>query len=112
VGNFAKQPWGDSPSVISWVQQKRMPHTKLGNRLQFTTEQLDEFVAQNTHTPASPDTVRRHGIGEVAEYLGVTVTDVRGWVEQGLLVPDDPSGATLFSLQSLATFQRSNPHRF
>ena len=37
--------------VHRWVEQRRIPHTKMGLRVQFTTAQLDEFLAACTFTP-------------------------------------------------------------
>jgi excisionase family DNA binding protein len=34
-----------------WVAQRRMPHTKLGLKVQFTQAQLDDFLAANTFGP-------------------------------------------------------------
>ncbi|MFI1950962.1 helix-turn-helix domain-containing protein [Streptomyces xinghaiensis] len=37
--------------VRRWLAQKRIPHTRLGNRVQFTHEQLDAFIAAHTFHP-------------------------------------------------------------
>ena len=34
-----------------WTAARRVPHTRLGLAVQFSPEQLDEFVASNSFSP-------------------------------------------------------------
>jgi excisionase family DNA binding protein len=40
-------------TIYHWVYEKRIPHVKLGTKTLFVTEQIDQWVLENSRLPES-----------------------------------------------------------
>lgn len=36
------------PTLYRWVHEKKIPHVKLGGKLRFAAEDIENFVSQNS----------------------------------------------------------------